>query len=46
VERDRSGPRPRHVPFVGRFKPRRLTWLLDRYGLPVVYYRRLLRGKV
>lgn len=46
VERDRTGPRPRHVPFVGRFKPRRLTWLLDRYGLPVVYWHRLLKGKV
>ncbi|MEJ5913667.1 NAD(P)/FAD-dependent oxidoreductase [Pseudokineococcus sp. 1T1Z-3] len=45
VERDRSGPRPRHLP-VRRFVPRRTTWLFDRYGLPVVYFRRLLRGKV
>ncbi|WP_299039347.1 NAD(P)/FAD-dependent oxidoreductase [uncultured Pseudokineococcus sp.] len=46
VEADRSGPRPRHLPLVSRFKPRRTTWLLDRYVLPVVYYRLLLRGKV
>ncbi|GAA2018808.1 FAD/NAD(P)-binding oxidoreductase [Pseudokineococcus marinus] len=46
VERDRSGPRPRHLPVLHRFRPRRLTWLFDRYGLPVLYWHRILRGKV
>lgn len=46
VEADRKGPRPRHLPLVHRFKPRRTTWLLDRYALPVLYYRRILRGRV
>lgn len=46
VEVDRSGrPRP-SVPFPDLAKPRLVTWLADRYGLPVVYWRRLLRGKV
>lgn len=45
VEADRQGGRPRHAPF-DPYKPRRTTWLADRYGLPVLYFRRLLRGKV
>ena len=45
VEADRRGGRPRHAPF-DPYKPRRTTWLADRYGLPVLYFRRLLRGKV
>ncbi|MEJ5943880.1 hypothetical protein WDZ17_01045 [Pseudokineococcus basanitobsidens] len=40
------GRRIRYATLVSRERPRRLTLLLDRYGLPVVYYRRLLRGKV
>ena len=27
-------------------KPRRSTWLADRYALPQTYWRRILRGKV
>lgn len=46
LERDRSGPRPRHLPVLHRFRPRRTTWLFDRYGLPLVYWHRILRGKV
>ena len=34
------------APLVDLTKPRRSTWLFDRYGLVVTYYRRILRGKV
>jgi sulfide:quinone oxidoreductase len=43
VQADREGPRP--LPLLG-FAPRRSTWFFDRYVLPEVYFRRLLRGKV
>ena len=45
-EVDRDGRPSPSVPFVNPFKPRRSAWLFDRYGLPVVYFRRILRGKV
>ena len=46
VEVDRDGrPRPT-VPFPDLVRPRRLTWAVDRYALPVTYFRRILRGKV
>ena len=44
VTRDGS-PSP-SLPFIDPFKPRRSAWLFDRYGLPQVYWRRILRGKV
>ena len=44
VDRDNRA-RP-SVPLLNPFTPRRSTWLFDRYGLPQVYWRRLLRGKV
>lgn len=46
VEVDRSGRLAPSVPVVDLVKPRRSTWLFDRYGLPIVYFRRILRGKV
>jgi sulfide:quinone oxidoreductase len=46
VEVDREGRPQPSVPFVDPIRPRRITWLLDRYALPRVYFRRLLRGKV
>ncbi len=46
VEADRGGPRPRRAPLVDPFTPRRFTWLFDRYALPQIYFRRILRGKV
>ena len=45
-EVDREGRASPSVPFVNPFKPRRSTWFFDRYGLPQVYFRRILRGKV
>ena len=46
LEVDRDGrPKP-SAPLVDLTKPRRSTWQFDRYALPVIYYRRLLRGKV
>lgn len=46
VEVDRDGrPRPT-APFPDLTKPRALTWWVDRYLLPQVYWRRILRGKV
>ena len=46
VEVDRDNrPKP-SVPFLDPIKPRRTTWFLDRYALPLIYFRRLLRGKV
>jgi sulfide:quinone oxidoreductase len=45
-EVDRDGRASPSVPFVDPFKPRRTAWLLDRYVLPRIYFRRILRGKV
>jgi sulfide:quinone oxidoreductase len=45
-EVDRDGRARPSVPFLNPFTPRRVTWLFDRYGLPQVYWRRILRGKV
>jgi sulfide:quinone oxidoreductase len=44
VQADRKGPRPLTLP--DPFAPRRSAWWFDRYVLPQVYFRRLLRGKV
>lgn len=46
VEVDRAGQPVPTVSFIDLVKPRRLTWLFDRYALPVTYFRRILRGKV
>lgn len=46
VEVDRAGRPAPSAPFLDLTRPRRLTWFFDRYGLPQVYYRRILRGKV
>lgn len=46
VEVDRDGrPRP-SVPFPDLTRPSSLTWWVDRYALPQVYWRRILRGRV
>jgi sulfide:quinone oxidoreductase len=45
-EVDRDGHPSPSVPLLNPFKPRRSTWLFDRYVLPQIYWRRLLRGKV
>jgi sulfide:quinone oxidoreductase len=46
VEVDRDGlPRPT-VPFMDLTKPRAVTWWVDRYALPRIYWRRILRGRV
>ncbi len=46
VEVDRDGRSSPSVPFVDPVRPRRVTWLVDRYVLPVLYFRRILRGRV
>ena len=46
VEIDRNGRPAPSVPFPDLAKPRLATWFVDRYGLPVAYFRRILRGKV
>lgn len=46
VEVDRDGRPSPSVPLVDLTRPRRVTWLADRYGLPQTYFRRILRGKV
>jgi sulfide:quinone oxidoreductase len=46
VEVDRAGRPAPSVPLLDLTRPRRATWLFDRYGLPVTYFRRILRGKV
>jgi sulfide:quinone oxidoreductase len=46
VEVDRDGRPAPSVPFVDPIKPRRSTWFLDRYALPAIYFRRILRGRV
>ncbi|WP_346621909.1 FAD/NAD(P)-binding oxidoreductase [Blastococcus montanus] len=45
-EVDRDGAASPSVPFVNPFKPHRWAWLFDRYGLPQVYWHRILRGRV
>jgi len=45
-EVDREGRPSPSVPFIDPFVPRRAAWLFDRYGLPQVYFRRILRGRV
>jgi len=46
VEVDRDNRPTPSVPFVDPTRPRRLTWWADRYALPQVYWRRILRGRV
>lgn len=46
AEFTRDGRPAPSVPFVDPIKPRRATWWLDRYALPQVYWRRILRGRV
>ncbi len=46
VEHDREGRPSPSVPLIDLTRPRRSTWLFDRYGLPVLYFQRILRGRV
>lgn len=46
VEVDRDGQPKPSVPIPDLVQPRRLTWLVDRYALPVTYFTQILRGKV
>ena len=46
VEVDRDGHQVPSVPFPDLVRPRRATWAVDRYALPITYFRRILRGKV
>jgi sulfide:quinone oxidoreductase len=46
TEVDREGRPTPSVPFLDPFTPRRATWFFDRYVLPQVYFRRILRGRV
>ncbi|MGY1637969.1 NAD(P)/FAD-dependent oxidoreductase [Geodermatophilus sp. SYSU D00742] len=46
VEVDRNSRPTPSVPFIDPIKPRRTTWFLDRYVLPRIYFRRILRGRV
>jgi sulfide:quinone oxidoreductase len=46
VEVDRTGRPTPSTPFPDLTRPRRSTWLFDRYGLPQVYFRRIQRGRV
>ena len=46
VEVDRDGRPQPTVPFVDLTKSRAVTWWVDRYALPQVYWRRILRGTV
>lgn len=46
LEVDREGHSKPSAPLVDLTKPRRSTWMFDRYALPVIYFRRILRGKV
>ncbi len=45
-EVDRDGRPSPSVPFLDPFVPRRSTWFVDRYVLPRIYFRRILRGRV
>jgi sulfide:quinone oxidoreductase len=46
VELDREGRSTPSTPFPDLTRPRRSTWAFDRYALPRLYFRRILRGKV
>ncbi len=46
VEVDRAGRPQPSVPFPDLTTPRALTWWVDRYVLPQIYWRRILRGRV
>jgi sulfide:quinone oxidoreductase len=46
LEVDREGRAKPSAPFLDLTQPRRSTWLFDRYALKVIYFRRILRGKV
>ncbi len=46
TEVDRNGRPTPSVPLLDPFTPRRATWFFDRYVLPQVYFRRILRGRV
>lgn len=46
VEVDRDGRPAPSVRFLDLVRPRSATWGVDRYALPVTYFRRILRGKV
>jgi sulfide:quinone oxidoreductase len=46
VEVDRDGRPAPSVRFPDLVRPRRATWWVDRYALPVTYFRRILAGKV
>ncbi len=45
-EVDRDGRPSPSVPLLDPFRPRRATWFFDRYVLPRIYFRRILRGRV
>ncbi|MDO5735061.1 MAG: FAD/NAD(P)-binding oxidoreductase [Propionibacteriaceae bacterium] len=46
VEIDRDGQPQPSVPIIDLIRPRRTMWWVDRFVLPVVYFKRILRGKV
>ena len=46
VEVDRRRPTGTDCALPDLVRPGRSTWWVDRYGLPVVYFHRILRGKV
>lgn len=46
AEFDRDGRPQPSVPLVDLVRPRVLTWAFDRYLEPIIYFRRLLQGKV
>lgn len=46
AEFDRAGRLRPSVPVVDLLRPRLTSWLVDRYVLPVLYFRRILRGRV
>ena len=46
VEVDRDGRPAPTVRFPDLVRPRRATWWIDRYALPVTYFKRILRGRV
>jgi sulfide:quinone oxidoreductase len=46
VEVDREGRPAPTVRFPDLVRPRRSTWWVDRYALPVTYFKRILRGRV
>lgn len=46
AEFDRDGRNQPSVPFPDLVRPRASTWAFDRYVEPIIYFRRLLQGKV